>query len=386
MRAGITAFVILVAGGTAAIAADAPNIKGLWLTTDYPALQLRAGEDASLPLTLYNYGLDPQRTALSISNPPANWKVEIDGSGKPVTAAFVDYNGRANLNLKLTIPADAKPGPYSLTLDAQGGDAKSELPIAIDLAPPLAAKLTLTPKFPTLKGSPKTAFDFVVTAKNDSSADMLINLGADTPQGFTATFKEQYGTQELASMPLKADESKDITVSIKPPPEVSSGPVAIPVNFNGDLAKATTKLTLDISGQPTLSLSGENDRLSGDAYAGQEQNIPLVLHNSGTAPATNLTFSASPPSGWKVTFDPKQVAELDTDQDAKITASVTPAAQAINGDYVVPFTASSADGTSETASYRLTVLTSTLWGFAGVGVIGAALLILVGAVGRFGRR
>jgi uncharacterized membrane protein len=34
----------------------------------------------------------------------------------------------------------------------------------------------------------------------------------------------------------------------------------------------------------------------------------------------------------------------------------------------------------------VTVTTSTLWGAAGVGVIGAALLVLVGAVSRFGRR
>ncbi|HWG03634.1 MAG TPA: NEW3 domain-containing protein [Beijerinckiaceae bacterium] len=386
MRAGIPAFVILAAGTTLAFAADTPDIKGLWLTTDYPAVQVRAGETTTLPLTIYNYGLAPQRTALTIPDKPADWKIEIDGSGKPVTAAFVDYNGRQSLDLKLTIPASAKPGAYNLTLNADGTDAKSTLPIAIDLASPLATKLELTPKFPTLKGSPKTAFDFDVTAKNDSSADMLVNLGADTPKGFTATFKEQYGTQEIASMPLKAGESKDITVSIKPPESVNSGSYPIPVNFNGDQAKASTKLTLDISGQPTLSVTGENDRLSGSAYAGQEQAIPLTLHNSGTAPATNVSLSASPPSGWKVTFDPKTIAELGTNQDAKVTASVTPAAQAINGDYVVSFSASGDNGVSQSVDYRLSVLTSTLWGFAGVGVIGAALIVLVGAVGRFGRR
>jgi uncharacterized membrane protein len=32
------------------------------------------------------------------------------------------------------------------------------------------------------------------------------------------------------------------------------------------------------------------------------------------------------------------------------------------------------------------VTTSTMWGVAGVGIIGAALLIMVGAVMRFGRR
>ncbi len=350
---------------------------------------MRAGEDTTLPLTLYNYGLDPQRTdahdlqyAIRQLEGRDRW---FGQAGNCCLCRLQRPSPEPQSEADNTCRCQTRPLTV-LRSNADGTDAKSSLPIAIDLAAPLATKLELTPKFPTLKGSPKTAFDFDVTAKNDSSADMLVNLGADTPKGFTATFKEQYGTQELASMPLKASESKDITVSIKPPPDVGSGPVTIPVNFNGDLAKASTKLTLDISGQPTLSLSGDNGRLSGDAYAGQEQAIPLTLHNSGTAPATNVSLSASPPSGWKVTFDPKTIAELGTNQDAKVTASVTPAAQDINGDYVVSFTASGDNGISQSADYRLSVLTSTLWGFAGVGVIGAALIVLVGAVGRFGRR
>ncbi len=83
---------------------------------------------------------------------PADWKAEIDGDGKPVSAAFVDYDGKANLTLKLTIPAAAKPGPYRLLLKAGGEEGSSDLPIAIQLAPPLAAKLTATPKLPVLKG------------------------------------------------------------------------------------------------------------------------------------------------------------------------------------------------------------------------------------------
>jgi uncharacterized membrane protein len=34
----------------------------------------------------------------------------------------------------------------------------------------------------------------------------------------------------------------------------------------------------------------------------------------------------------------------------------------------------------------VTVTTSTVWGMAGAGVIGIALLLMVGAVARFGRR
>jgi uncharacterized membrane protein len=46
----------------------------------------------------------------------------------------------------------------------------------------------------------------------------------------------------------------------------------------------------------------------------------------------------------------------------------------------------SGEGVSESANYRITVTTSTLWGVTGIAVIIAALLVLVGAVGRFGRR
>jgi len=370
-----------------AVARDAdPNpVQGLWFATDYPALQIRAGEDTTLPLTLYNYGLPPQRTAITITDKPDNWTAEITGGGKPVAAAFVDHDGHATLSLKLTVPASARPGDYKLMLHAEGDNAKSDLPIAVKLAAPLAAKLTMTPKFPVLKGSPKSSFDFNVAVKNESGSDMLVNLSADTPEGFTVAFKEGYGAQELTSLPFKAGESKDLTVAIKPGPDVKAAETPVIVHANGEKAQAQTKLTLDIAGQPTLSLSGEDGRLSGDAYAGKDKSFPLVLRNTGTAPAQEIQLTASPPSGWKVTFEPKQVAELAVDAEQKINATVTPAPKALAGDYMVTMRASGS-GQSQSADYRVAVTTSTLWGMTGIGVIGAALLVLVGAVGRFGRR
>jgi len=386
MRAALIVAAVLAFSAPAIARESDPNqVQGLWLATDYPALQIRAGEDTNLPLTIYNYGLPPQRTALSITDKPADWSAEITGAGKPVSAAFVDHDGRASLSLKLTIPATAKPGDYKLTLHADGDSAKSDLPIAVTLAAPLAAKLTATPKFPVLKGTPKSSFDFNVTVKNESASDMLVNLAADAPEGVTATFKEGYGTQELTSLPFKAGESKDLTVSIKPAPDMSAGPVAVIMHADGERAKAETKLTLDVAGQPSLSLSGPDGRLSGDAHAGEEKSFPLILHNSGTAPARDIALSASPPSGWKVTFEPKQVAGIAVDGDLKVNALVTPAPKALAGDYMVTMRAAGG-GQSQSADYRVSVTTSTLWGMAGVGVIGAALLVLVGAVGRFGRR
>jgi hypothetical protein len=45
----------------AAQAATAPDVKGLWLTMDYPVAAVRAGEEARFSLSLVNHGLAPQR-------------------------------------------------------------------------------------------------------------------------------------------------------------------------------------------------------------------------------------------------------------------------------------------------------------------------------------
>jgi uncharacterized membrane protein len=45
-----------------------------------------------------------------------------------------------------------------------------------------------------------------------------------------------------------------------------------------------------------------------------------------------------------------------------------------------------AGGQTASGDFRITVSTSSLWGIVGAIIIAVALLILVGAVARFGRR
>lgn len=48
---------------TAALAADAPP-PGIYLSTDYPALTLKAGETSTVSLNLHNQATPPERLAL----------------------------------------------------------------------------------------------------------------------------------------------------------------------------------------------------------------------------------------------------------------------------------------------------------------------------------
>jgi len=111
----------------------------------------------------------------------------------------------------------------------------------------------------------------------------------------------------------------------------------------------------------------------------------VLITNSGTAPADQIELSGSGPNGWKITFEPKQIERIAPGQNQEVQALITPAAKAVSGDFVTTVRATSR-GESASANFRITVTTSTMWGIAGVGIIGIALLVMVGAVARFGRR
>jgi uncharacterized membrane protein len=53
---------------------------------------------------------------------------------------------------------------------------------------------------------------------------------------------------------------------------------------------------------------------------------------------------------------------------------------------MVTVTAKPTDGASKSTDFRITVLTSTLWGVAGIGIIAVSLGVVALAVVRFGRR
>lgn len=385
--AAIIACTASVSADISAVAQSAlpADVKGLWITTDYPTLSLRAGEEAKLNIALVNYNLAPQRADVGIDGIPQGWTAELRGGGRPVAAAFIEHNNKATLELRIRVPAETKPGAYTIQVNAKAPDRALELPLRINVLEASATKITAEPKLPVLRGTPKSSFDFKVTVKNESADEILANLTHNAPPGFQVTFKEGYGTQELTSIPLKAGDSKELSVDIKPSASINAGKYPITVEIGNEKARASTVLTLDVSGQPTVSLSGENDRLSGEVYAGRERRFTFVLRNTGTADARNIELSASPPSGWKVTFEPKSVPNLVPNGEQKFEAIVVPSEKAVTGDYVFTVRANG-DGVSESVSFRSTVSTSTLWGAIGLGVIAASLLVLFGAFGRFGRR
>jgi len=382
--AAIAAFAVVFA--PAAKSDDAPkDIKGIYFMSDYPAVTLRPGETSTVSLRLQNYDMAPERLALSVSGVPAGWTATLMGGGQPVAAAMPGTNSSVALELRLDVPKNAAIGTQTLTVSAAGDTTNLQLPIDVTLAKDLPAKLTLTPQLPQLRGTSRSSFEYQLGIKNDSGKKLTVSLSAQAPENFDTSFTEQYGSQELNAVPVDAGQTKDIKLKVTPPNTAAAGNYKVTARVAAEDASATAELGLNITGQPKLEVSGREGLVSTRASAGKETSVPVVITNTGTAPAENIELSGSAPSGWKVEFDPKTVDRIPPNENKEVQALITPTEKAIAGDYVTTVRAS-ARGESASTNFRVTVTTSTMWGIAGVGIIGIALLVMVGAVARFGRR
>jgi uncharacterized membrane protein len=383
----VCALLFLVLAAVAAVAADKPSgVTGLYLTTRYPALTVRAGETTTIDLSLRNFNLPPHELALTVPQTASGWKATVLGGGQPVKSAFVPPDGEEKLQLRLEPPPGTGPGDYQFLVEARGEGTTLKLPITVTIGQELPAKLKLTTNFPALRGTATTSFKFKVAVANDSGRDATINFSADAPRNFQVTFTESYGTQQLTSIPIEAGKSKDIEASVALPRDTPAGEYKLALHAKSEAASADLDLSITIIGQPRLALAGEGGRLSGEAYAGQDSQLTVIAKNDGSEAARDVELNATAPEGWKTSFDPKELPELGAGKSQSIKVTLTPSARAIAGDYQTTIRASSAGGLSESANFRITVLTSTVWGAVGIGVIAVALLVVVFAVARFGRR
>ncbi len=392
MRAHVLVAAILAAltlgySASAANTSDpASSYKGLWVSTPYPSLGVAANESVELALTLRNSGMPPERVALSATGLPDKWNALFLGDGRPVDSAFVAPDSSVDVTLRVAPPEGLASGTYKFDVTASADDgSRFDLPIELKVGEAMPARLALATELPELRGSPTSNFDYDVTLTNESGRETVARLDAAAPQGFRVTFKEGYGSQELTSIPVKPGEKRNLKVSVEPDRDVQAGTYQVGIQASTDESKAQLGLALNVTGRPDISLTGEGDRLSTDAHAGEDTPLTLVLANKGTAPAHDIKLSSSEPEGWKVSFAPESIDELAPGQTQQVKATLKPSAKAIAGDYMVTLSAVG-DGASRNSDFRITVETSTIWGIVGLVVIAASVVVLSLAVMRFGRR
>jgi uncharacterized membrane protein len=378
-RLGLAASVVVLASLLGAAPVGAAD--SITLTTPYPAVAVAPGANVSFDVSVGT--TSGGRVDLALTGVPADWTASIRGGGFVVDGVETDGKTPTKVTLDVAVPAAAASGVQRLSIVARQASVATTLRLDIRVTPAAAGAVTLTTDTPQLKGASNSSFSFTLTLTNSTPDDLPFSVVATGPDGWTVT--AQVGSQaQAASVVVKAGSSTPVTVSAKPSADAAAGSYPIAIDATSGNQSAHTDLAVEITGSYTMTLSTVNGLLNTSASAGSPTDLTLVLTNSGTADVEGAALSSTTPSGWKVTFDPPTVT-VPANGSVQSVAHVTPSGDAIAGDYLTTFKATSPVATAS-ADIRVSVETSLLWGAVGIALIAIVLIGLWWTFNRFGRR
>ncbi|MGI6669352.1 MAG: NEW3 domain-containing protein [Acetivibrionales bacterium] len=379
----VLALVVLPSSGmTAVVWADG----GLSISTSYPGITVKAGEDVSFTIRVDNNGATAQNIKLAIEDIPDGWEAYFEGMGKQISRVFVKSNDFTTVSFNVKIPPETSEGSYRIVLAAAGDNyASNKLELDLDVSEKEMVRGKFIAQYPELQGPSGAIFKFKVDLANNGSKDQSYSLGAQAPRGWEVSFKPSYEDKKIASLSLEPGKSQGLEVEIKPPSNVKAEKYTIPVFAVSAEETLSTELSIIITGSYDIKLTTPTGRLNADAYSGKETPVTLTIINDGSADLKDVNLSSWQPSNWSVRFEPETLDIITAGESKEVKAFIQPSSDAIAGDYAVSLTASVPE-TSSTSEFRVTVKTPTTWGIAGIVIILLLAAGLMWVFRTYGRR
>jgi uncharacterized membrane protein len=355
---------------------------GLTLTTPYPGLTVEPGDTASFDLLLT--AASPTTVDLSVDGVPDGWTANFRGGGFVVNQVTAGTAEAPDLTLSVIIPTGTADGNFPLTVSADSSGNTATLAIEVVVLGGARGTVTMTPEYSGVRGPSSETFTFPVDIRNDSPAEVQLELSAEGPIGWVVEARPQTQTQASA-ITVEPGATTRITVTANPSTTAAAGVYDLRVVARGGGVDAEAPLQVQITGSFDMQISTPDQRLNADVTAGQATQFPVIVFNTGTADLVEVSLDAIPPSGWEVTWDTEVIPTIAAGDFATVNATITPSAEAIAGDYQITFRASS-DDANASMEVRTTVSPSAFGGLVGIGLILLTLAALGWVFRRFGRR
>ena len=356
------------------------------LSTQYPALTVKAGDHLNFDLSLDNYSGESQEMTLSTGNMPDGWKGSFAAGSKAIDIVHVK-NGETNSNVDFTvdIPLDAADGLYEIKLSADANGYSDDMILRLNVSSEEIGESSFNAKYPSQEGDAGTAFKFSATIINNTLSDQSYSLSSNAPDGWDVSFTPSGAATKIAALDVAARSTQGVNISVTPPADIAAGTYEIPCTATSVDDAMDINLSVTIKGSYAMSLSTPSGRLSFNAYAKKQTPVTLIITNTGNSALSNVNLASAVPEGWNVTFSNETIELIEVGGVVETTAYITPGEKAMAGDYATVITARNSNASSR-ADFRVTVKTETSWGIAGIGIIIAMALVIVAVMRKYGRR
>ncbi len=366
----------------ALLAPAAVSAASLTLTTPYPAVAVAPGSKVSFELTIKPPTAEEVR--LQVGSVPAGWTATLRGGGYVVDGVYADPASPPTVRLDVTVAPDASDGTVRIPITATAGGEVARLDVEIRVTAAAGGQVSLTTDFPELRGPSGATYRFNLTLSNETAQDLTFGLSASGPDGWDVQVRPTSQSQ-AASAVVNAGSSAGIELTAAAPDGAAAGTYPISVTATSGEVKVEQQVSVEIIGTFSMTLTTPDQRLNASGTAGSAIQQQLEIDNTGSAPLQNVKLTATPPSGWTVTFQPATVDTIAPNDKAQVTAIITPSKDAIAGDYVVTFNAAT-DAARASREFRVTVETSLVWAIVGGLLILATISGLGWVFQRYGRR
>jgi len=373
-RVILTLFIIFFTGHTIISA------QGLSLYTPYTKISVPPGESIDYTIDVINNGSYIRTAVISVSGLPGSWNYTLRSGGWNVQEISVLPGEKKTLNLKVDVPFEIEKGSYTFRVTARNFTV---LPLTVNVSERGTLKTGFTTEQANMQGYTTSSFTFTCKLHNQTGEKQLYALVSNAPRGWTVIFKPGY--QQATSVEIESNQTKDVSIEIKPPFNIAAGKYKIPVSANTSATSASLTLEVDILGTYLLELTTPDELLSASIIAGREKRKELLVKNTGSSNLIDVRMNAAKPQGWEVTFDPDTITFIPAGETAEVIATIKAYEKAIPGDYAINLTALTPEANSK-ATLRITVKTSMLWGWLGILVIIGAIWIIYYLFRKYGRR
>jgi uncharacterized membrane protein len=368
--------------------------RAISVSPEYTGVVVPRGDDVSIDLTVANQGQSDENLDLSVSTVPEGWKAWIKSYNFGVTGVHIKSDSQKNLTLRAEPGKDVGPGDYTFVVEARTQDRRltSSGQVVITTEEKETEKrpegIAMVTSYPVLTGPTDAKFEFSVEVENKSDKEGIFNLSSQAPENWTVNFKPAYEDKFISSLRLKAGQSQTVAVEVTPNRWAEPGEYPVGVRVSSPDAEGKVELTVALTGTFKLEAGTATGLLSLSAIQGEPALVSFYVKNTGSAPLENVRFLSFQPENWKVTFDPESLDTLAPQELKQVEASITPAAQALVGDYSVGLRveAGSPPKADKTLEMRVSVTASAAWGWIGIGLIVFVMAGLVFLFARLGRR
>ena len=373
-------------------ASDLPE-RQITAALQFPGVTLGPDDTFSVDLLIKNRGRSDETVLVEIAETAQAWTAEIKRYGTSVSGVFVASKEDQTLTLSGK-PADKEvkklpPGTYRFAVKAQTPDGaivrNSAITVNVVSADAAAEKVSLDTSYPTLRGPSGDKFQFSLDVRNDTGQDAVFNFRATAPQGWEVSFKPAYESKQITSLQINAGSSKTIEMEVSPPFNAEAGEYDFKVEAASPKAKAEKDLKVVLTGTYGLKVGTPTGLLSVVTERGRNATVTLLVQNKGSAPQREVKFEAFKPENWKVEFKPEKIENLEPGGVKQTEVTITPAAQALVGDYSVSIQTEGEKANQDT-EFRVTIRASSAWGWIGVAIIAVVILGLAVVFRVLGRR